>query len=458
MIRYCLLVGILSLSSLTAIAQEPFKYEKKITELVEPYREHQKFNAISIGVLSNGEVWEKSFGSLDSTSDSKPNSNTIYEIGSISKVFTSLLLAQAVESGKLKLDDPISTIMTELEKENPAVGSSITFKHLSHHVSGLPVMPLNIAPKDSTNPFADYDRPSLVEYMKSAQPKRKPGVEYEYSNLAAGLLGDLLARQADTSYEKLLKTQLTEQLEMLDTSITLSSDQKSRLAPPHNLALLPDSSWDFDALAGCGAIRSNVDDMLTFAKAVLNPPKGPLGEAIDLAWKKQKEAVGGQHAMGLGWMIAQDGATRWHNGQTGGYHSMILINRSLKTAVVLLSNTANPQLDQLTEQIFRAVIGMEVKPTQFDAEFQVKPEVAKRLEGKYQLAPGAIITVQVKDGKMMAQLTGQQFLALIPKSETEWKYQLVDATLKFELPEKGNSPKVTLFQSGRELPAPRVKK
>ena len=214
MIRYCLLVGILSLSSLTAIAQEPFKYQKKITELVEPYREHQKFNAISIGVLSNGEVWEKSFGSLDSTSDSKPNSKTIYEIGSISKVFTSLLLAQAVESGKLKLDDPISTIMTELEKENPAVGSSITFKHLSHHVSGLPVMPLNIAPKDSTNPFADYDRPSLVEYMKSAQPKRKPGVEYEYSNLAVGLLGDLLARQEDTSYEKLLKTQLKEQLEM----------------------------------------------------------------------------------------------------------------------------------------------------------------------------------------------------------------------------------------------------
>ncbi len=458
MTRYSFLVGVFLLSAVTAIAQEPFKYEKKIIELVEPYREHKKFNAISIGVLLNGEVWEKSFGSLDSTSDSKPNSKTIYEIGSISKVFTSLLLAQVVESGKLKLDDPINTIMTELEKENPEVGSSITFKHLSHHISGLPVMPLNIAPKDSTNPFADYDRPSLLEYMKSAQPERKPGEAYEYSNLAVGLLGDLLARQADTSYEKLLKTQLTEPLQMLDTSITLSSDQKSRFAPPHNAALLPDSSWDFDALAGCGAIRSNVDDMLTFAKAVLNPPKEPLGKAINLAWKKHKDAIDGQFAMGLGWMIAQDGATRWHNGQTGGYHSMILINRPLKTAVVLLANTANPEMDTLTEQIFRTVIGMDVQPTQFDAEFQVKPEVAKRLEGKYQLAPGAIITVQVKDGKMMAQLTGQQFLALIPKSETEWKYQLVDATLKFELPEKGNSPKVTLFQSGRELPAPRVKK
>lgn len=269
MARYCLLAWFFLFCTRTTVAQEPFKYEKKITELVEPYREHKKFDAISIGVLSHGEVWEKSFGSLD---------------------------------------------------------------------------------------------------------------------------------------------------------------QKSRFAPPHNLALLPDSSWDFDALAGCGAIRSNVDDMLTFAKAVLNPPKGPLGKAIELAWKKQKDAVGDQHAMGLGWMIAQDGATRWHNGQTGGYHSMILINRPLKTAVVLLSNTANPQLDQLTEQIFRAVIGMEVQPTSFDAEFQVKPEVAKRLEGKYQLAPGAILTVQVKEGKMMAQLTGQQFLALIAKSETEWKYQLVDAT------------------------------
>jgi serine-type D-Ala-D-Ala carboxypeptidase/endopeptidase len=110
----------------------------------------------------------------------------------------------------------------------------------------------------------------------------------------------------------------------------------------------------------------------------------------------------------------------------------------------------------LVEQIIQTVMGLDVQPKTFDKEFKVDPEVAKRLEGKYELAPGIVIAVQVKNGRMVAQITGQQFLALIPKSDTEWKYQLVDATLKFELPESGNSPKVTLFQAGREMPSPRL--
>ena len=160
--------------------------------------------------------------------------------------------------------------------------------------------------------------------------------------------------------------------------------------------------------------------------------------------------------MGLGWMIALDGSTRWHNGQTGGYQAMMLISRPMKCSVVLLCNTAGSGTDALAEQIIQTVMGIDVPPKTFVKEFKVKPEVAQRLEGKYQLAPGVVITVQVKNGRMMAQLTGQQFLALLPKSETEWKYQLVDATLKFELPDTGNSPKVTLLQAGREMPSPRI--
>ena len=346
--------------------------------------------------------------------------------------------------------------MKELATKNPTVGNAITYKHLSHHVSGLPVMPTNIKPADSTNPFDGYDRKMLTEYMLSVKPERKPGEGYEYSNLGAGLLGDLLSQQAGVSYESLLKQKLTEPLKMSDTVITLSEQQLSRFAPPYNAALLPDKSWDFDALAGCGAIRSTINDMLLFAEASLNPPDGPLGKAIELAWKQHKPGRDGNHAMGLGWMIAQDGSTRWHNGQTGGYQSMILVSRDQKCAAVLLCNTAGSQTDALAEQIIQTVMGLDVQPRLFDKEFEVDPKVAKRLEGKYQLAPGIVITVQVKDRRMMAQLTGQQFLALIPKSETEWKYQLVDATLKFELPKSGSSPKVTLLQAGREMPCLRL--
>ncbi len=451
-----LITFIVSMVAGLALAQDEFKHEQKIVALVEPFLTHHKVNAISVGVIANGKTWTKNFGTLEADGTHSPNEKTLYEIGSISKVFTSLLLAEAVESGRLKLDDPISAVMHELAEKNPTVGNTITFKHLSHHVSGLPVMPDNIAPADSTNPFDGYSRAMLTEYMLSARPEQKPGEGYEYSNLGVGLLGDLLSRQAEVSYESLLKEKLTGPLKMSNTTIKLTPEQLSRFAPPHNAALLPDKSWDFDALAGCGAIRSNIDDMLLFAKASLNPPEGPLGKAIELAWTQHKPAKNGNHAMGLGWMIALDGSTRWHNGQTGGYQSMILVSRQSKCAVVLLCNTAGSGTDALTEQIIQTVMGLDVQPKTFDKEFKVDPKVAKRLEGKYELAPGIIITVRVKEGRMVAQISGQQFLALIPKSETEWKYQLVDATLKFELPESGSSPKVTLLQAGREMHSPRL--
>ena len=451
-----LITLIVSMVAVHASAQDEFRHEQKIAALVEPYLTHHKVNAISVGVIANGKTWTKNFGTQDTEGTVSPNEKTLYEIGSISKVFTSLLLAEAAESGRLKLDDPISTVIKELAEKNPTVGNTITFKHLSLHMSGLPVMPDNISPADSTNPFDGYDRAMLTEYMLSVKPARKPGEVYEYSNLAVGLLGDLLARQAGVSYEALLKEKLTGPLKMSDTTIKLTPEQLSRFAPPHNAALLPDKAWDFDALAGCGAIRSNINDMLLFAEASLNPPDGPFGKAIELAWTQHKPAKNGNHAMGLGWMIALDGSTRWHNGQTGGYQSMMLVSRQADCAVVLLCNTAGSGTDALAEQIIQTAMGLDVQPRTFDKEVKVDPRVAKRLEGKYELAPGIVITVQVKDGRMMAQLTGQQFLALIPTSETEWKYQLVDATLKFELPESGNSPKVTLLQAGRVMPSPRL--
>lgn len=314
-----LITLIVSMFAVQALAQDEFKHEQKIAALVEPYLTTQKVNAISVGVITDGKTWTENFGTLDSDDTRSPNEKTLYEIGSISKVFTSLLLAEAVESGRLKLDDLISTVMKELAEKNPTVGNTITFQHLSLHMSGLPVMPDNISPADSTNPFDGYDRAMLTEYMLSVKPERKPGEVYEYSNLAVGLLGDLLARQAGVSYEALLKEKLTGPLKMSDTTIKLTPEQLSRFAPPHNAALLPDKAWDFDALAGCGAIRSNINDMLLFAEASLNPPEGPLGKAIELAWTQHKPAKNGNHAMGLGWMIALDGSTRWHNGQTGGY-------------------------------------------------------------------------------------------------------------------------------------------
>ena len=159
------------------------------------------------------------------------------------------------------------------------------------------------------NPYADYGRKQLTEFMSQVHPDRQPGVATEYSNLAAGLLGDLLAARAGMSYEALLVQNIARPLAMTDTCLTLSDDQQQRLAPPHNADRMPDVNWEFDALAGAGAIRSTTKDMLIFLQANLDPPAGPLGKAIELAWQEHLPAKGDAFAMGLGWHIARDGET-----------------------------------------------------------------------------------------------------------------------------------------------------
>ena len=161
--------------------------------------------------------------------------------------------------------------------------------------------------------------------------------------------------------------------------------------------------------------------------------------------------------MGLGWHIARDGQTRWHNGQTGGYHSMMLISRELNAGVVLLCNTAEMELDGLAESIFQTIVGMKPKPRDFEDTVKVDVETVNRLVGKYQLAPAAVLEVVAKGDRMMVKLTGQTFLAVIPESETVWNYQAVKAQLRFDLPEKGPCTQVTLHQNGRKMPAPRIK-
>jgi len=374
----------------------------------------------------------------------------------MSKVFTGILLAHAVESGRVELKQGIGTIMKELQKTNKKVGDSIRLGHLSTHTSGLPRLPSNLAPVDPTNPYADYNRKLLLEFMSSVEPERKPGAKGEYSNLAVGLLGDLLAVEAGSAYGVLLKQNLAGPLGLGDTCLKLSYDQIDRLAPPHNEGGAADKNWDFDALAGAGGIRSTTDDMLRFIEVNLHPPENMVGKAIDLAWKQHLPSKDGAFAMGLGWHIARDGQTRWHTGQTGGYHSMILVSRELDAGVVLLCNTATGEVDALAESIIQAMAGKKVEPRTFPKGKSIPAAEVSRLAGRYQIVPQFILTIRADGEKLFVQATNQPENRVFPESATVWKLPAVKATLTFELPKKGKCTAVTLNQNGRDMRAPRI--
>lgn len=429
---------------------------ESIDPLVQPYIDADIANAISIGVVQGDKSWTRHFGTLSTEANQKPDDSTIYEIGSMSKVFTGILLAHAIESGRVKLDQPIGTLMKDLPEANKGVAESILLRHLATHSSGLPRLPDNMNPADPTNPYADYDRKLLTEFMSKVKPQTEPGEPSGYSNLAVGLLGDLLSAEANTSYEALLKQNIAIPLEMTDTCLTLSAEQQGRLATPHNADRMLDKNWDFDSFAGAGGIRSTTKDMLRFIEANLDPPAGLPGQAMELAWKQHLPAKGDGFAMGLGWHIARDGATRWHNGQTGGYHSMMLVNRDLNTGVVVLCNTALQSIDALAESIIQMIGGMKVEPAKFAKAKSIAAKDVARLQGRYQIIPQFILTVRADEGDLYVQATNQPEFRVYPESATEWKYRVVEASLTFELPEEGECTAVTLHQNGQDMRAPRL--
>ncbi|QEF98571.1 D-alanyl-D-alanine-carboxypeptidase/endopeptidase AmpH precursor [Stieleria maiorica] len=428
---------------------------QRVRSLVQPYLDNELVVGLSLGLIAGDRAATFHFGKT-SQDGPAPDDQTVYEIGSVTKVFTGILLADAVVQNKVKLDQDAAELMPDGARMPESGGKSITLLDLSIHRSGLPRLPSNMTNVGGENPYADYTSDLALEFLNEYSLTRDPGDAMEYSNLAVSFLGYLLCRQAGKSYDELFSQRVTGPLGMSDTTVTGNDDVLQRLATGHDALAKPRSTWEFADMPGAGGIRSTVTDMLRFAKANLDPPDNDLGKAIQLAWKQHRAGDAKDFAMGLGWHLARDGSTRWHNGQTGGFHAMLFVNRQIPAAVVLLTNTATMEVDRLAEDLIRMLAGAPVEPRTFESAVKVPVVKMKRCEGRYQLAPGAVFDINVVNDRLMVQLTGQPALQVFPKSETEWFYKVVQATLTFKDANDGRFDSVELFQNGVRLVAKRI--
>jgi CubicO group peptidase (beta-lactamase class C family) len=274
-----------------------------------------------------------------------------------------------------------------------------------------------------------------------------------------GLLGVVLARRAGCTYEQLLRDRITGPLSLADTKIALDDRLRRRLAPPYNAELEPEANWDFEAIAAAGAVRSTARDLLKFAQANL-AGDGPLEKAFRLAQAKHRDEDSGP-AMGLGWHIARDGITRWHNGMTGGYHAWLAIVPGRGIAVVVLSNTATMRITQFGELVTRAAFGLDVKPLPRKSPpakaVAVDAATLARYAGTYQLFAGFDMTVSVEHGQLLVQCTGQPQLPVFAESPTKFFYKAVDAQITFAADKDGKVDTLTLHQNGVKRQATRKK-
>jgi CubicO group peptidase (beta-lactamase class C family) len=264
--------------------------------------------------------------------------DSLFEIASISKTFTGLMLAQMVAQGKAKLDEPVRELLPAGTVAKPA-GKEITLLDLATQHSGLPGMPNNFHPADLSNPYADYGVGDLHAFLAKHGVAKPADPEYGYSNLGLGLLGQALAERAGTSYPNLLREQVTGPLGLKDTVVWLSEEQQSRFIQGHNGKHLPVHAWDLDALAGAGGIRSTAGEMLTYLEANLHPEKsGSLAAALRESHRLRADAPAGMQ-IALAWMYRGDAGIYWHNGATAGFTSYVFFNPKDDYAAVVLENT-----------------------------------------------------------------------------------------------------------------------
>lgn len=410
---------------------------------------------IAAGTVDASGVHLYSSGQIALGDPRKPGGDTLFEIGSITKVFTSLLLADMIERGEVKADDPVERYLPQGSKVPSRNGKQITLLNLSMQNSGLPRLPDNMKPADPDNPYADYDGPKLLAFLATYQLTRDPGEKYEYSNLAVGLLGFALAHRAGMSYEQLVRERIFKPLHMDNSTITLSAAQKKSLAPGYDAGLSPVKNWDLDALAGAGAIRSTANDMLKFLAANLGLVDTPLKPAM-IRMRSVRRETGQPHLeIAMAWHIFSEFEPDifWHNGGTAGYRSfagMDLVNRR---GVVILCNTSFD-----IDDIGRHTLNPKYPAPMLAAwtEIPIDPKILPQYEGKYQLAPTFAITVTARDNKLFVQATDQPQFQVFPSKQDEFFLKVVDARITFERDSAGKVNRMILHQNGKDMPGDRV--
>lgn len=318
-------------------------------------------SGVSIAILDHGVRRFFSYGAA------KPDS--IFEIGSITKTFTGLVLSQMVEQGKVKFDDPVRKLLPPGTVQKPA-GAEISLLDLATQHSGLPRMPDNFQPTDAANPYADYHATNLYAYLAKHGVAKPDSPGFLYSNVGFGLLGQALAVRAGTAYPALLAEEVLDPLGMHDTTIALTPAQQARFLPGHTGDHHPAHAWDLDAFASAGAIRSTASDMLIFLEGNLHPekvkpaPSSPatktIAAALVLSHELRADSFGGQK-IALAWLFDPESGNYWHNGATGGYSAYAFFNPKGDYASVVLLNTTIGErgsfADRIAEHISERLAG-----------------------------------------------------------------------------------------------------
>ena len=375
----------------------------------------------------------------------------IYEIGSITKAFTGLLLAAMIEEGTVSLDTPLSIFAERGFSIHPEM-AAITLGQLVSDTSGLARLPPNFTTVLDDDPYAGYGAEEIRAALRDFGPESVPGEAASYSNFAQGLLGFLLTDLLGSSYERAILDRVLGSLNLVDTREVLSEKQKERLAPPFSGGELSEN-WTFDALSGTGSFRSTTREMARIIQAFLQDEVRPDFFARSLT-SVHEDPFGPD--LSSGWFVADlaEPAYFFRAGGTGGYRSFVAFSREAEPprGVVMLSNN--------TEEVTQLGLSLLIGDTHSEdgSDQLLSPDLLQTYTGVFRLAPRMFFKVDQENGQLHAQLTGQARYPLFPVAgeEDAFAYRVVEAKLVFQVGADGKAEAVQLHQGGAIQQAPRV--
>jgi CubicO group peptidase (beta-lactamase class C family) len=400
-------------------------HKAAITAHLQPMVDHGVVSGIVVGLYDAGKIEIYGFGK--GPGGKPPNGHTLFELGSITKVYTSLLLADAVQRKEVALDTPVSELLPPGITMPTRDKIVVTLAHLALHVSGLPRLPPTIAAMATAkDPYGHYDENALYQDLVHTELEHAPGEQVAYSNYGAGLLGFVLGRKLGVGYGKALQTRVLAPLELHDTYLTVPAAVAARRATGTNSDLAPVDPWTFDALAGAGALVSTAHDQLTMIEAELEAAAGSkqgLRGAMRFTQEPQLESKVADNE-GLGWQI--DGAGRyWHNGGTGGFRAFIAFDPKTRRGVVVLASTSVSLVDHLVDDMFKILAGDKLKAPTFPSAEQVAP-----LVGKYDLT-GHQLQLTATGERLYLEGEGTK-VRLVPFSDHEFWIEELQSVAVFE--------------------------
>jgi D-alanyl-D-alanine-carboxypeptidase/D-alanyl-D-alanine-endopeptidase len=424
--RLLCVVSVLFVSLANPEAQESLPADDYVRDILAKRVDAQGDGvAIIVGLIEPGGARRVvSYGAFE-PEQRQLDGDTLFEIGSLTKVFTALLLAEMVDRGQLALTDPLAIYVDADTKVPQRNGRQITLFDLATHTAGLPMMPGNF-PSFADSAATRYSSAELNSFLSGYTLPRDIGAERQYSNAGYSLLGYALARRAGSDYERVVQERVIAPLELTSTVFTVTPSLRERFAIGHDASSQPAAPFAFPVFAPAGGLVSSANDLLRFLAVALGHEESPMARALaatlDATWP-----MATRRAQALGWVV--DDELISHDGGTLGYASSLAWDRNQRAGVVVLSNSV-VSVGDIARHLLRRDLPLDAPTTTHRTEIPLDPALAACYVGRYDSPGGSFVVAREGDSLTIGLPETWGLPTLRLRAETERDFFTVELPIR----------------------------